>query len=97
MYNPTTSQWREWDLPGPNPQPYAVYVDEDDLVWLTDFGANAIHRFDPETERWRTIEIPTPQAEVRQLLGRLDEVWGAESSTDKLIVIRTLRAGSSTP
>ena len=97
MYNPATSRWREWDLPGANPQPYAVYVDESDMVWLTDFGANAIHRFDPDSERWRTIQIPTPGAEVRQLLGRPGEVWGAESSTDKLIVIRTIRAGSRVP
>ena len=31
---------------GWTPQPYAVYVDERDAVWLTDFGANAIVRFD---------------------------------------------------
>ena len=97
MYNPATSRWREWDLPGSNPQPYAVYVDENDMVWLTDFGANAIHRFDPDSERWRTIQIPTPGAEVRQLLGRPGEVWGAESNTDQLIVIRTVRAGSRGP
>jgi virginiamycin B lyase len=88
MYDPATSRWREWELPGDNPQPYAVYVDENDMVWITDFGANAIHRFNPETERWRTIDIPSPGAEVRQLLGRPGEVWGAESGTDKLIVIR---------
>jgi len=26
---------------------------------------------------------------VRQILGRPGEVWGAESGTDKLVVIRT--------
>jgi virginiamycin B lyase len=89
MYDPPNSRWREWELPGDNPQPYAVYVDENDIVWVTDFGANAIQRFNPQTERWRTIDIPTPGAEVRQLLGRHREVWGAESGTDKLIFIRT--------
>jgi hypothetical protein len=33
-------------------QAYAVYVDDRDIVWLTDFGANAIVRFDPSTERF---------------------------------------------
>ena len=28
-------------------------------------------------------------AEVRQLLGRPGEVWGAESAADQLVVIRT--------
>jgi len=97
MYNPAASRWREWDLPGDNPQPYAVYVDTKDMVWLTDFGANAIHRFDPDAERFRTIKIPTPGAEVRQLLGRDGEVWGAESGADKLIVIRTVRSDPNAP
>ena len=97
MFNPAASRWREWDLPGDNPQPYAVYVDTKDMVWLTDFGANAIHRFDPDAERFRSIKIPTPGAEVRQLLGRDGEVWGAESGADKLIVIRTVRSDPNAP
>jgi virginiamycin B lyase len=34
MYDPASNQWREWRLPGERPQPYAVYVDERDQVWL---------------------------------------------------------------
>jgi virginiamycin B lyase len=30
-------------------------------------------------------------AEVRQMLGREGEVWGAESAADQLVVIRTSR------
>jgi virginiamycin B lyase len=41
-YDTVTGEWREWKLPGARPQAYAVYVDERDKVWLTDFGANAI-------------------------------------------------------
>jgi virginiamycin B lyase len=68
--------------------PYAVYVDELDLVWITDFGSNALVRFDPATETFDSFSIPSAGAEVRQLLGRDGEVWGAESATDKLIVLR---------
>ena len=89
MYDPETSRWREWRLPGANPQPYAVFVDPDDVVWLTDFGTNAIVRFDPSTERFRVIRLSSSPAEVRQLLGRPGEVWGAESGVDKLVVVRT--------
>lgn len=88
-YDPRTRRWREWRLPGGSPQPYAVYVDDRDVVWLTDFATNAIVRFDQRTLRFRTIRLPTPGAAVRQLLGRPGEVWGAESATDKLVVIRT--------
>jgi virginiamycin B lyase len=89
LYDPRTRRWREWRLPGSSPQPYAVYVDNRDIVWLTDFGSNAIVRFDPRTSRFRTIRLPSPDAAVRQLLGRPGELWGAESGTDRLVVVRS--------
>jgi virginiamycin B lyase len=88
-YVPATGEWREWPLPGENPQAYAVYVDDQDVVWLTDFGGNALVRFDPATETFLSLPLADPGANVRQLLGRRGEVWGAESGADKLVVVRT--------
>lgn len=88
LYDPATGAWREWSLPGDGPRAYAVYVDELDRVWLSDFGGNAIVRFDPASETFATFALPSPGAAVRQLLGRRGEVWGAESGSDKLVVIR---------
>jgi len=88
VYDPSTGGWQEWLLPGPAPQAYAVYVDETDAVWLTDFGANAIVRFDPETETFLSFPLQSQPANVRQLLGRPGEVWGAESAADQLVVVR---------
>jgi virginiamycin B lyase len=88
MHDPTTSAWTEWPVPGDDPMPYAVYVDEHDAVWVTDFGANTTWRFDPATEEWLAFEHDSTTAEVRQLLGRPGEVWGAESAADRLVVIR---------
>ena len=65
------------------------YVDKHDVVWLTDFGANAIVRFDPVTETFTPLPLPDAGAAVRQLLGRPGEVWGAESGLDRLVVVRT--------
>jgi virginiamycin B lyase len=87
VYDPATEQWQEWKLPGDRPMAYAVYVDENDKVWLSDFAANALVIFDPETEKFTSFPIPTDTASVRQILGRSGEIWGAESSMDKLIVI----------
>jgi virginiamycin B lyase len=88
MHDPASGTWREWRLPGNRPQAYAVYVDDQDSVWLTDFGGNAIVRFDPRTETFTSLPLPAPNGSVRQLLGRPGEVWGAESAADKLVVIR---------
>jgi len=68
--------------------PYAVFVDEADVVWLTDFGASALVRFDPEAERFARFPLRAG-ADVRQLLGRRGELWGAESGADRLVVART--------
>ena len=87
-YDPATNEWREWRLPGNNPMPYAVFVDEADMVWLSDFGANALVQFDPRQETFTSFPLPSSSANVRQLLGRPGELWGAESGTDKLVVIR---------
>jgi virginiamycin B lyase len=89
VYDPRKRRWREWRLPGDDPQPYAVFVDEADLVWLTDFGANALVRFDPVREQFKIFRLRSPAANVRQLLGRPGEVWGAESGADRLVVARS--------
>jgi virginiamycin B lyase len=89
LYDPEDDSWKEWKLPGSGPQAYAVYVDDQDIVWLSDFGANSLVRFDPTKETFTTFELRSPQAAVRQILGRPGEIWGAESAVDKLVVIRT--------
>jgi virginiamycin B lyase len=92
VHDPGDGSWREWPLPGSQPQAYAVYVDETDAVWLTDFGANAIVRFDPASGEF--LSFPPDDGRttnVRQLLGRPGEVWGAESAADRLVVIRYSR------
>ncbi|MGI9598681.1 MAG: Vgb family protein [Acidimicrobiales bacterium] len=90
-YAPATDRWTVWPLPGPSPSAYAVYVDEFDHVWVSDFDGNAIHRFDPTTELFDTFALPAQPSNVRQILGRQGEVWGAESANDSLVVIRPSR------
>ena len=86
-YDPATKTWREWRLPGDRQQAYSVWVDDRDGVWLTDWTANAIVRFDPASERFESFPSDRPGANVRQMLGRAGEAWGAESGTDRLVVV----------
>jgi virginiamycin B lyase len=89
LYDPASQAWREWQLPGDTPRPYSVYVDEQDMVWLSDFGANTLVRFDPARETFESFALPSTPSNVRQILGRPGEVWGAESAADSLVVVRT--------
>lgn len=88
-YRPSTDEWETWPLPGEDPAAYAVFVDDVDIVWVSDFGSNSMVRFDPETEIFHSYELPHSPGEVRQILGRPGEVWGAESAADHLVLIRT--------
>ena len=88
LYDPGKKSWREWKLPGASPRAYAVYVDEKDIVWLSDFGGNSLVSFKPETETFTVFNLPSKGANVRQILGRPGEIWGAESGVDKLVVLK---------
>jgi virginiamycin B lyase len=87
-YDPAQKMWKVFALPKSKSGCYSVYVDEKDKVWVTDFVANAILRFDPATEKFDTFHSNKRGAAVRQMLGRAGEVWGAESGTDRLVVVR---------
>ena len=45
-----------------------------DECFCSDFGGNAIHRFDATTETFATFALPSSPGDVRQLLGRPGEV-----------------------
>ncbi|MCC6629052.1 MAG: hypothetical protein IT340_16815 [Chloroflexi bacterium] len=55
---------------------------------MSDFDGNPLVRFDPEREQFESFPLPSTPGSLRQILGRPGEVWGAESSADKLVVIR---------
>lgn len=88
-YSPDEETWDTWPLPGSDPATYAVFVDDADTVWVSDFGSNSMVRFVPPTEAFTTYQLPHDPGDVRQILGRPGEVWGAESAADHLILIRT--------
>jgi virginiamycin B lyase len=89
VHDPAAGSWAEWRLPGDKPQAYAVYVDDRDVVWLSDFAANALVRFDPASQSFTSSALPDKPGNVRQILGRPGEVWGAESAADALVRLRT--------
>lgn len=87
-YDPINKTWKVWALSQNGTGCYAVYVDDKDKVWLSDFSANAVVRFDPANEQFDVFKSNRRGAAVRQLLGRPGEIWGAESGTDRLVVVR---------
>jgi virginiamycin B lyase len=58
------------------------------ILALVLVGANGLVHFEPMSETFAVRAHPSPNANVRQLLGRHGEVWGAMSGQDKLVVAR---------
>jgi virginiamycin B lyase len=87
-YDTKTKTWTRWHLPGDRPQPYAVYVDETDAVWVSAGARTRSCTSNPRTEKFDSIPLPDPYASVRQLAGRKGEISGAESGADKVLVLK---------
>src|SRR6185503_18680358 len=83
-----TGKWSAWRAPGDDPHVYAVYVDETDKVWASEWSAQAMLRFDPATEKFESFRSSSRNANVRQIHGRKGEVWTPESAADKVVVYR---------
>jgi virginiamycin B lyase len=85
LYEPATGTWREWHAPHPNAHVYAVWVDENDAPWISEWSEGALLRFDPATGKFERATAAGGYANVRQILGRHGETWGAESGSDRLV------------
>lgn len=91
-YTPASGAWKSWKLPGERPRAYAVYVDERDMVWVTEFSGNVTRVFDPARERFVAAYPGSgDKASVRQILGRPGQVFLPESGLDRIMVVTTGR------
>lgn len=96
-YMPKNGEWKIWLLPGDKP-PHAsgVFVDDRDIVWVVQRGANATYAFDSATEKFiAAIPGSKPDAGAR-ILGRAGELWLAEASIGRLVRVKTntVKAGA---
>ena len=65
VYDPATKTWQVFKLPGEEPHAYAVFVDDKDKVWVSDFAANAILKLRPrDSEAFESF--PSDQARCRR-------------------------------
>ncbi|KAF1051868.1 MAG: Virginiamycin B lyase [Stenotrophomonas maltophilia] len=87
-FDPSDHHWKSWKLPGTQAQPVAIYVDAMDRVWLSDAQSHSLLRFDPQRERFTRLAGDAAATGALQLSGRPGEVWGAETGSDRLLVIR---------
>ena len=86
-YTPAEKKWVAYKLPGWGPRGYSMYVDEEDVVWVSEFMTNSVWRFDPKTETYVDFPGLKPMSQVLQMAGRAGQVWGSEQGNDTVFVI----------
>jgi virginiamycin B lyase len=55
-FDPKTETFKEYQLPGPQPSPYALGIDKDDKVWYSSYYTDVVGCLDPKTGK--VIEYP---------------------------------------
>jgi virginiamycin B lyase len=88
MYDPAKQAWAAYKLPGLGPRGYSTYVDEKDIVWVSDFMSNSILRFDPGTESFVVFPSDKPTAQLLQMAGKPGKVWGGEQGASRIVLIQ---------
>jgi virginiamycin B lyase len=60
-FDPKTETFKEYQLPGPSPTPYAMGIDRDDNIWYSSHDMDVVGRLDPKTGE--VTEYPIPYSE----------------------------------
>ena len=76
-----------WKVPGADPQIYAIHVDDKDIVWVSQWGANSVYAFDPKTEQFKPVPGSKSGAEVRQILA--GQILIPESGNARVVIVNT--------
>jgi len=82
----------DYDPPTPDSETRRVWSDGSENLWIAQWNAGQVARFDPVNESLDVFSLERPDAAVRQLAGRPGELWGVESGTDHLVVFGTKSA-----
>jgi virginiamycin B lyase len=84
-FDPKTEMFKEFQLPGPSPSPYAIGIDRDHMIWYSSHEQDVVGRLNPDTGE--VIEYPFPHSEIsiREFFNdSRGRMWFASSSNDRV-------------
>ncbi|MCL6480542.1 MAG: carboxypeptidase regulatory-like domain-containing protein [Firmicutes bacterium] len=86
QFDLVTFTFREWPSPsGRRSQPYAIAAGTDGVLWYTEFNANQLVRFDPETGAFTRFALPFPKLDVRHMVrDATGHIWMTLSGANKV-------------
>ena len=84
-FDPKTETFKEFQLPGPEPSPYALGIDRTHMIWYASHEQDTIGRFNPETGE--VTEYPFPHSEISMREFFLDSqgrMWYGSPANDRI-------------
>jgi virginiamycin B lyase len=82
--DPKTGKIVEYDIPMPFSEPYDVWPDREDKIWISDGGqGGALIRFDPKTEKFTYYPTPQITDQPKLAITRDGAVWYTPRSSSK--------------
>ena len=78
-FDPNAETFREFQLPGPAPTPYAMGIDRQDRIWYSSHDMDVVGVLDPTTGKVMEFPVPYPENTMKEFFldaqGRL--WWGS--------------------
>lgn len=87
MYDPATESWQEWRLPLTGAEPYALWIDGNDQVWLSDLAGGYVWSFDLDTERFERRHRVGSLSRIYHIRGRPGEIWAADNTGGQILLM----------
>jgi len=82
--DPATGKIVEYDIPMAFSEPYDVWPDREDKIWISDGGqGGALIRFDPKTEKFTYYPTPQITDQPKLAITREGAVWYTPRSSSK--------------
>ncbi|MGE5539322.1 MAG: carboxypeptidase regulatory-like domain-containing protein [Gemmatimonas sp.] len=84
-FDPKTSAFQEFPLPGPEASPYALGIDDKGRVWYSSHEQDTVGSLDPKTGEIVEYPYPHPEASMREFYrDRKGRMWYASSANNKV-------------
>ena len=84
-FDPETETFKEFQLPGPSPSPYAIAIDKNHMIWYSSHEQDTLNRLDPKSGE--VIEYPYPHSEISMrefFIDSQNRIWYASSVNNKV-------------
>jgi len=82
-FDPKTETFREFQLPGPEPSPYALGLDRNGMVWYASHEQDTLGRLNPKTGAVTEYPFPHSEISIREFfLDSQGRIWYGSTAND---------------